>query len=412
MFIGLKDAAFEHSTPLRHASEIYNILQSVSFNKTVLFIYSDGGCDHRLTFISVQLSLICLFLKLDLDYLCAGRTAPYHSWRNPVERVMSIINLGLQCVGLARAEMPDEVEKEVGKCNSLSELRRTLEGKQLAVSDSLSPVKVLLSRIFVRLKLNDRQFSVFNSATDTELSDFWSAILALDSTLTETVYRKDTFDSHERVVEFMTHCCQCSHYTFDILKCGEPSCRFCSPVRLPMDIFKKLHHIPHPMLGEDGHYRLFSEVFGTQTSEEHRPSFKQTLSSSRKAKRRRLPYYASVQHVKNSQLMVQCTECSMWRLIFSKFKLTREDRTYLQTLLEEFEYSCGASLRDLELTDKFDNVEIRDHNCHDPIEILYYSAKYEPICVHCGSDQPFSDDKEYPICSVCVSAGKQPLKKK
>ena len=77
-----------------------------------------------------------------------------------------------------------------------------------------------------------------------------------------------------------------------------------------------------------------------------------------------------MQHVKNSQLMVQCTECSMWRLIFSKFKLTREDRTYLQTLLKEFEYSYGASLRDLELTDKFDNVEIRDHNCHDPIEIL------------------------------------------
>ena len=86
--LGLKDAAFEHSTPLRHASEIYNILQSVSFNKTVLFIYSDGGCDHRLTFISVQLSLIRLFLKLDLNYLCAGHTAPYHSWWNPVERVM------------------------------------------------------------------------------------------------------------------------------------------------------------------------------------------------------------------------------------------------------------------------------------------------------------------------------------
>ena len=79
VFIGLKDAAFEHLTPLQHASEIYNILQSVSFNKSVLFIYSDGGCDHRLTFISVQLSLICLFLKLDLGYLCAGRTAPYHS---------------------------------------------------------------------------------------------------------------------------------------------------------------------------------------------------------------------------------------------------------------------------------------------------------------------------------------------
>ena len=59
---------------------------------------------------------------LNLDYLCAARTAPYHSWKNPVERIMSLLNLGLQCIGLARAKMPDEYEKEVNKCNNLSEL--------------------------------------------------------------------------------------------------------------------------------------------------------------------------------------------------------------------------------------------------------------------------------------------------
>ena len=44
-----------------------------------LFIYSDGGPDHRLTYVSVQLSLIALFLNLDLDLLVAARTAPSHS---------------------------------------------------------------------------------------------------------------------------------------------------------------------------------------------------------------------------------------------------------------------------------------------------------------------------------------------
>lgn len=223
---------------------------------------------------------------------------------------MSILNFGLQCVGLSRSEMPEELEKEVGKCNSLSELRKNLEGRQSAINDSLSPVKVLLSRIFNRLKLNDRHFSVFSSAIDTELSDFWSAILALDSTLTETVYRKDTLNCHEKICTFINHCCQCSHYSFDGLKCGEPSCLLCSPVGLPHSVFEKLHHIPHPMPGEDGHYRPFSEVFGTQTSEEYRPSLKKSTSKTRKVvKQRRLPYYASVQHVKNSQLMVQCMEC-------------------------------------------------------------------------------------------------------
>ena len=52
-------------------------------------MYSDGGSDQRLTYmyVSVQVSLISLFLKQDLDFLCAARTAPAHSWNNPVEQV-------------------------------------------------------------------------------------------------------------------------------------------------------------------------------------------------------------------------------------------------------------------------------------------------------------------------------------
>ena len=107
VFVSPKDTVFEPSYPLRHACELKNVLQSVSFSKAVLFLYSDRGPDHQLTYVSVQLALVCLFLKLDLDFLCACPTAPYHSWRNPVERVMATLNLGLQCVGLARKKMTD-----------------------------------------------------------------------------------------------------------------------------------------------------------------------------------------------------------------------------------------------------------------------------------------------------------------
>ena len=133
----------------------YIVIQSESslgiMPKPILFIYSDGGPDHRLTYVSVQLSLICLFLKLNLDYLCACRTAPYHSWRNPVERIMAVLNLGLQCVGLARTKMPDSFEAEVSKCNTLLELRTIVTKVQdfpAKVQESLSPVKRLLSDVF------------------------------------------------------------------------------------------------------------------------------------------------------------------------------------------------------------------------------------------------------------------------
>ena len=248
VFVSLKETTFEPSSPFRHACELHQALESLSFDKSVLFVYSDGGPDHRLTYVSVQLSLICLFLKLDLDYLCAGRTAPYHSWRNPVERVMSILNLGLQCVGIARSKMPDEYEKEAAKCNNLSQLRKIAEkepGFVQAVGDSISPVKCLLSSVFTRLYLKEKQIQCYAAAKPDEISDFWSVIIALDATLDENgKYVKANIENHETIYRFIQHCCQASHYTFDILKCGDSSCTLCKPVRLPREVFDTIKHIP------------------------------------------------------------------------------------------------------------------------------------------------------------------------
>jgi hypothetical protein len=413
VYVGLKDTVFKPSSPFRHMTELYHtISKSGIISKPILFLYSDGGPDHRLTYVSVQLSLICLFLKLDLDYLCACRTAPYHSWRNPVERVMSILNLGLQCVGVAREKMAEEFEKEAAKANTLSELRaiaaRT-NGFKDAVVGSLSPVKSLLNSIFVRLKLHDDFILTFDSASIDDISDFWTALLAIDSTLKEdSHYTKANFSDYGDAVTFVQHCCEANHYSFDILKCGSSTCYLCKPIRLSEDVFKQLRHLPHPTPGDDGHYLPFSEVFGLTTSEEHRPSFKKKKEVQKKSNHQKnsLPFYGSVQHVKNSQLMVQCDECSMWRLIFAKHKLTKDQRSELQFILHDNVYTCGSKLQDLELRDEFQEVEVRDHACYDVIEKLYYSANYDPICIYCGKDEPFSSPSYYPLCIDCSHGGK------
>ena len=122
--VGFKDAAFEPSSPIRRATELSHVLSSSDeCCKLVLFMYSDGGPDHRLTYVSVQVSLIAIFKRLDLDLLCAARTAPAHSWRNLVERVMSTLNLGLQCVRLMWEKGDDEFEAKAERCNSLATLR-------------------------------------------------------------------------------------------------------------------------------------------------------------------------------------------------------------------------------------------------------------------------------------------------
>ena len=185
VLIGLKEGAFEPSSPLRHMTELYGALLKYNLlsQKSTLFLYTDGGPDHRLTYLSIKLSLISLFLKCDFDFLCACRTAPFHSWRNPAERVMSIVNLGLQCVGLMRKEMNEVDEAAISTCNSISQLTNlSLKKDEIVqtVLDSIESVKDLLSSIFRRLELHDQNFLMYPSASEEEIIEMWSVLKSID----------------------------------------------------------------------------------------------------------------------------------------------------------------------------------------------------------------------------------------
>ena len=56
--------------------------------------------------------------------LIACRTAPGHSWRNPVEHIMSIGNLSLQFVGVMRQKGHDEFENSIVTSNSLKDIEK------------------------------------------------------------------------------------------------------------------------------------------------------------------------------------------------------------------------------------------------------------------------------------------------
>lgn len=44
--------------------------------------------------------------------LVGVRTPPMNSWKNPPERIMSILNLALQSVGLMRKEQSENFKKK------------------------------------------------------------------------------------------------------------------------------------------------------------------------------------------------------------------------------------------------------------------------------------------------------------
>lgn len=48
-------------------------------------------------------------------------------------------------------------------------------------------------------------------------------------------------------------------------------------------------------------------------------------------------------------------------------------------------------------------VYVKDHDCCDHVEKLYYSCGFEAICIHCGEYFPDvnEDDDTYPQCKDC-----------
>jgi hypothetical protein len=174
--IGLKDPIFQPSSPLRHATELYHILlEEQLVEKPVLCLYTDGGPDHRCTYARVQLSYICLFLALDLDYFVAVRTPPQHSWKNPVERIMSVLNLGLQSVGLMRTEMDSESEKLLSKCGTMKEIRKVAKENSTLKGDLTTSLQApinLVRSVFSRQFLKDEPFETFTAASELEMERF------------------------------------------------------------------------------------------------------------------------------------------------------------------------------------------------------------------------------------------------
>ena len=127
VFVTCKEI-FEQLSPFRHSAELEHILKNHFctadvLKEKVLLMYTDGGPDHRLTYGSVQVSLLCLFLHFDLDMLIAVRTALGNSWTNPAERVMPVLNLALQNVALERPQMSSPMESLKKSKSNMSEVR-------------------------------------------------------------------------------------------------------------------------------------------------------------------------------------------------------------------------------------------------------------------------------------------------
>ena len=226
--VTVKDKVFEASSPLRHAVETTNItreyasLDGLHASHPILFRYTDGGPDHRTTYRTVQLTAILEFMALDLDLMVLARTAPNQSYNNPAERVMSLLNLGLQNVSLCRdgSKMSEIIQNRLKSLNTLKATRaaanRNAQLKDALVECMKEPIQIV-KEIFARLKWTETKVLVHDAATQEDLDQYLDLMRIIDPEFENTKFPNDM--SSARLDDFLQRHCRQRHYSFQVWDC-------------------------------------------------------------------------------------------------------------------------------------------------------------------------------------------------
>lgn len=263
LYVLLKDAALEPSSPKRHMAELKRVLsqhyRSAASIPPMLLAITDGGPDHNTKFWSVIIGWILLFLELDLDYVWALRAAPSQSWLNFVERCFSLLNIALQHTALVRAELVGAgLEELIEGCNSLSQLRILCAANPLLRDAWLVAVRAVSMEVgerFSNLIWSDEFVGIAMPCSEDEILDFWSSVSKLDEALLlfPKINTKEASSSERLQIFVKLHMHLCS-YGIQMIKVLHCTCLFCGgpdpvikAVRMPAEVFATLKFAPDPV---------------------------------------------------------------------------------------------------------------------------------------------------------------------
>ena len=445
----LKCAVFMPSDPWRHMDETLRIMkrsQPDGIPKPLAVIYSDGGPDRSMCRASVQLAMMKLFIDADLDHLVVGRTVPYLSIYNPVERVMSVINRALQGCAL-QMTLPEGLSEPLFKhCPGVDKIRQICEdypdGKEeflrLYAEGLQQPIDIIEERVgsktFSQKKLRVEPASTRDDVVEQALG-FLSIIKNLnpppDRNVVERIEKAlcelkpvssaDVDGLGKAMKDFFNEHVIKTDYTLQFRKVKDGKCVFCSSglIQKPRtpDFFQSVHPLPAPtpLVVKDGevvHYKSFKDMYGKRVDGSHVPSLKKRGARSLQGNKAR--FYMT------------CATCRKPRVLYGDEALgkDRKNKNLLNTILEFEWYHCGTSFKDLvnldskqsrKLFTRLDDIKFgftdrqvralleslanklafsedpRGWTCEDPLEAAYFSSQNleaapRDVCLVCGTN--------------------------
>ena len=100
---------------------------------------------------------------------------------------MSILNLGLQSIGLMRTKMSNDSKRLMSKCGTMNEIRKMAEENstlKIDLAASLQAPINLVRSVFDRQFLKNESFKTFTTTTEMEMERFWKTMQLVDDSVT------------------------------------------------------------------------------------------------------------------------------------------------------------------------------------------------------------------------------------
>ena len=267
-------------------------------------------------------------------------------------------------------------------------------------------------RAFSRLALKDKPFKSLNPVSDDSIDILKNHLRDKFPSLNVNKLQKKETSKCEDFQNWLEKHSRTRQYTFQIRKCRDNNC--CRSSTLS----DELTWLPDPVLTEDGdHFKSYTEVKGTDTTEDDRPSLSSKVKKSKEPppKKSRQETILDEQNIEsdneiedlvlsapnfaestmctgqNAQAVATCTECRKPRVVYSKSGLSEPHKIILATLLSEYVYTCEAPLTPPDSI-LFSRVMTKMNlQCGVGVEMAYYSTGSnigrKDICCHCGIEE-------------------------
>ncbi|GMH39475.1 hypothetical protein BSKO_07373 [Bryopsis sp. KO-2023] len=185
LFVVTKDTITQASNTWSHLVELENAMMDEEVGKPIVVVQSDGGPDRNIKFATVKICWLGFFIRNDIDYLVVTRTCPGHSFRNRVERCMSVLNMGLQNVALARNRLENEVfERQMHSAHSMAGIRdlcASVDGFEEQYLEAVSPALKFVDESFSKLEWTGTPVQCLAPAKSEEVSSLMNEIRELMS---------------------------------------------------------------------------------------------------------------------------------------------------------------------------------------------------------------------------------------